>query len=213
MLRRNAEAVQIAHDGAQFVKAGIEERIPSPVRFQCVEHGGVRRQGEKLQDFIGLFRLYREIVRQNAAHFLRADFLQLVDCAHDVGGFLRQFQHGIEAVQNFAVVHADVELLQTQRGKCAIDNRGNFRFIDNRKRAVADDVDVRLIELAETPALCPFAAVDFANLVAAEREGKFVAVQGDILGKGDGQIKAQGQIGVSLLETVNLFFRLAAALG
>ena len=79
--------------------------------------------------------------------------------------------------------------------------------------AVADDVDVRLIELAEPAALRPLAAVYLADLIAAEGEGQVVVVQGHILGKRHRQIKAQRQVGVALLEAVDLFFRLAAALG
>ena len=44
--------------------------------------------------------------------------------------------------------------------------------------AVADDVDIRLIKLAEAAALRSLAAVDLADLEAAEGEGELVVVQG-----------------------------------
>ena len=38
-------------------------------------------------------------------------------------------------------------------------------------------------------------------------------MQGDVLGQGDRQVKAQGQVAVALGEAVDLLLRLAAALG
>ena len=70
---------------------------------------------------------------------------------------------------------------------------------DDVELAVADDVDVGLIELAEAAALGALAAVDLADLIAAEGEGEVVVVQGHILGQRHRQVKAQRQVGVALL--------------
>ena len=70
-----------------------------------------------------------------------------------------------------------------------------------------------LIELPETAPLGPLAPVDLADLVTAEGEGEVVVVQGHVFGQGNGQVKAQGQVGVALGEAVDLLFRLAAAFG
>ena len=56
------------------------------------------------------------------------------------------------------------------------------------------------------------AAVDLADLEAAEGEGELVVVQGDVLRQRHGQIKAQGEVAVALGEAVDLLFRFAAAL-
>ena len=104
-----------------------------------------------------------------------------------------------------------MELSQSQRGERAVDDGRNLGVIDDRQHAVADDVDVGLIELAETPALCAFAPIDFANLVPPEREGQFMTVQGDVFRKRYRQVEAERQVGVALLETVNLLFGLPAA--
>ena len=56
------------------------------------------------------------------------------------------------------------------------------------------------------------AAVDLADLVAAERERQLVIVQRHVFCQRDGEVEAKRQIAVSLLETVDLLFCFAAAL-
>ena len=56
------------------------------------------------------------------------------------------------------------------------------------------------------------AAVDLADLVAAERERQLVVVQRHVFCQRDGEVEAQRQIAVSLLEAVDLLFCFAAAL-
>ena len=84
---------------------------------------------------------------------------------------------------------------------------------DSVQAAVADDVDVRLVELPVAALLGPLPPVDLGDLEPAEGEGQLVLVQGHILGQRHGEIKAEGQVGVALGEAVNLLLRLAAALG
>ena len=66
-----------------------------------------------------------------------------------VGGLLRKALHGVEAVENFAVVHADLEALQAQGGEGTVDNGGDLRLVeDSPELSVADHIDIRLIEFA-----------------------------------------------------------------
>ncbi len=130
-----------------------------------------------------------------------ADLVQLVHGAHDVAGLLRQAQHGVKAVEDLPVVHPDLEALQAQGGEGPVDDGGDLRLVGDVQLAVADDVDVRLIELPEAAPLGPLSPVDLADLEAAEGEGELAVVQGHILGQGDGQVKAEGQVGVPLRES------------
>ena len=98
-------------------------------------------------------------------------------------------------------------------GEGAVDDGGDFRLIDDVQLAVTDDVDVRLIELPEPAPLCSFASIDLANLIAAEGKLQFAIVERHILGQGNGQVKAESQVAVTLLETVDLLLCLPAAFG
>ena len=122
-------------------------------------------------------------------------------------------QHGVKAVEDLPVVHPDLEALQPQGGEGPIDDGGDLRLVADVQGAVADDVDVRLIELPEAAPLGPLSPVDLADLEATEGEGELAVVQRHILGQGDGEVKAEGQVGVSLEKAVDLLLRLAAALG
>ena len=94
-----------------------------------------------------------------------------------------------------------------------VDDGGDLRLVGDVQLAVADDVDIRLVELPEAAPLGPLAPVDLADLIPAEGEGQLAVVEGHILGQGHRQVKAQGQVGVALLEAVDLLLGLAAALG
>ena len=94
-----------------------------------------------------------------------------------------------------------------------VSHTKNVVYLDDGELAVADDVDIGLIEFAEAAALGALAAVDLANGIAPEREAELILMQGDVFCQRNGVIEAQCQIGVALLEAVNLLFRLAAALG
>ena len=133
--------------------------------------------------------------------------------AHDVLALVGQPHHGVEAVENFAVVDSNLEPLQTQLREGTVDDGGDFRFVDDVQLAIADDVDVCLIELPEPASLCSFASIDLADLIAAEWELQFAVVERHILGQGNGQVKAECQVAVTLLEAVDLFLCLSAAFG
>ena len=214
ILRRYAKVRQILHHGVQLAEPLIEHLVSASVALQrrqdlCI----AALDGDELQDLIGVALTDGEILHQNGFYLFGADLIQLVHGAHHVGGFLRQAQHGIEAIQDLPVVHPDLEPLQSQSGEGLIDDGGDLRLVGDVQLAVADDVDVRLIELPEAAPLGPLAPVHLADLIPAEGEGQVVVVQGHILGQGHRQVKPQGQIGVALLEAVDLLFGFAAALG
>ena len=70
--------------------------------------------------------------------------------------------------------------------------------LSDGQSAVADDVDVGLVELPEAAPLGPLSPVNLADLIAAEGEGQVVVVQGHIFGQGHRQVKAQSQVRVAL---------------
>ena len=150
---------------------------------------------------------------EQGADLLRADLVQLVHGAHDVPGLLRQTLHGVEAGEDLPVVHPDAEPLQAQGGEGVVDDGGDLRLVGDVQLAVADDVDVGLVELPEAAPLGPLAPVDLADLIPAEGEGQLAVVESHVFRQGHGEIKAQRQIAVPLLKSVDLLFRLAAALG
>ena len=126
---------------------------------------------------------------------------------------LRQTLHGVEAVEDAAVVDTDLESLQSQFGKGLVDNGGDLRLVGDIQLAVADHIDIGLIELPEAASLGTLAAVDLADLIAAEGEAQLIIVQRHVLGQRHRQVEPQGQVGVALGEAVDLLFGLAAALG
>ena len=215
VLLGHAEGGQIAGHGGQLVQALVKQGVTAAVALQGLEDLFIAAvDGDKAHDLTGLVGGQADLLgHEQLLHLGRADLVQLVHGAHDGPGLVGQVQHGIEAVQNFAVVHPDLEALQAHGGKGAIDDGGDLRVVGDVQLAVADDVDISLIELAEAAALGPLAAIDLADLEAAEGEGQLVAVLGHILGQGDGQVKAQRQVGVALLKAIDLLLRLAAALG
>ena len=71
-----------------------------------------------------------------------------------------------------------------------VDDARNLGLVDDVELAVADDVDVGLIELAETAALCALTAVYLADLEAAEREGQLAVVLRDVLRERNGEVKS-----------------------
>ena len=107
----------------------------------------------------------------------------------------------------------DLEAPEPQGGEGLIDHRGDLGLVDDVQLAVADDVDVGLVELPEPAALGALAPVDLADLVAAEGEGELAVVKRHVLGQGHGEVKAKRQVAVTLGEAVDLLFRLAAAFG
>ena len=124
-----------------------------------------------------------------------------------------QTQHGVEAIQNLAVVDTNLETGQAEAAEHLVNDGGNLSLIQNVQLAVADDVDVGLVELPEAAPLGPLAPVDLGDLEPAEGEGQVVAVERHIFCQRHGQVKAQRQIAVALLEAVDLLLGLAAALG
>ena len=135
------------------------------------------------------------------------------DGAHHVPGPLFQAQQGEEAVEDLPVVHPDPEAVQAQGGEGLVDDGGDLRLVEDVQGPVPDHVDVRLVELPVAALLGPLPPVDLGDLEPAEGEGELVLVEGHILGQGHRQVKAEGQVGVPLLEAVDLLFGLPAPLG
>ena len=214
ILRRYAKVRQILHHGVQLAEPLIEHLVFPGVAFQSRQHFRIAAlDGDELQDLIGVALADGEILYQNGFYLFGTDLIQLVYGAHDVTGFLREAQQGIEAVQNFPVVHPDLEPLQAQGGEGLIDDGGDLRLVGDVQLAVTDDVDIRLIEFPEAAPLGTLAPVHLADLIPAEGEGQLVVVEGHILGQGHRQVKAEGEVAVALLEAVDLLFGLAAGLG
>ena len=214
ILGGHAEGRQILHHGVQLREALVEHLVPVLIALQCRQHFLVGAgDGDEFQNLAGLLlRKGNFLVHEDGFHLLRADLVQLVHGTHNVAGLLRQAQHGVKAVEDLPVVHPDLEPLEAQGGEGLVDNGGNLRLVDDGQLAVADDVDVRLIELPEPAPLSPLAAVHLADLIPAEGEGQVIVVQGHVLGQRHRQVKPQGQVGVALLEAVDLLFGFAAAL-
>ena len=139
----------------------IITRIPSQMQagkpalgFEAPEHLGIRAaDGDEAENFAGILLRKADVLDEDDADLVRADLVKLVHRAHDIAGLFRQAEHGIEAVENFAVVHADAEALQAELREYLINNGRNFRLVDDGELAVADDVDIGLIEFAEAAAL------------------------------------------------------------
>ena len=213
LLRHAKRAEQLRH-GRKLVQTLIEDLISAAVLLQRGQDLAVRAaDGDEGQNLVCLCFLYAARLDQQDADLVGADLVELVYRAHDIAGLFGQAQHGVEAVENLAVIHADLEPAQAERGERLIDDGRDLGLVRDGELAVADDVDIGLIELAEAAALGALAAVDLADLVAAERERKLVGVQRDILRERHGEIKAEGKVTVALREAVDLFFGLAAALG
>ena len=211
---RHAEVRQILHHGVQLRKPLVKQLVSPTVARQRRQHVAVGAgDSDKLQNFRRLLLCNATVGEQQRLHLFRADLVQLVHGAHDGAGLLRQPQHGVKPVQNFPVVHPNLEPLQPQTGEGLINNGRDLRLVGDVQLAVADDVDVRLIKLAEPSPLRPLAPIDLADLVAAEGEAQLTAVERHILGQRHRQVKAQRQIGVALLKAIDLLFGLAAALG
>ena len=209
----HAKGGQVFYYRGQLVQAGVKDLVPAPVGLQGGQHRLVAPgDADEAEDLLGAV-LTDAALHQQLLHLGSADLVQLVHGAHDLPGLLGEAQHGVEAVEDLPVVHPDLEPLQAQGGEGTVDDGGDLRLVGDVQLAVADHVDVRLIELPETATLGPLAPVDLADLEAAEGEGKVAVVLGHVLGQGHRQVKAQGQVGVPLHEAVDLLLRLAAALG
>ena len=214
VLLRYAEGRQILHHRLQLGKAGVEHLVAVPIALQRRQHLLIGAgDGDEAQDIPGGLLRKPQLPGEEPPDLVGADLIQLVHGAHDVAGLLRQPQHGIKAVEDLPVVDPDLEPLQPQPGEGLVDDGGDLRLVGDIQLAVSDDVDVRLIELPEPAPLGPLPPVHLADLIPAEGEGQVAAVEGHILGQRHRQVKPQGQIGVALLEAVDLLLRLAAALG
>ena len=65
--------------------------------------------------------------------------------------------------------------VQAQARERVVDDGRDLGLVQNIERTVADDVDIRLIKLAEAAALRALAAIDLSDLETAERESEVSA--------------------------------------
>ena len=212
---RHAKGGQIFGHGPQLVQALVKLGVPAPVALQGGKDIGITAlDGDELEDFHRLLVSQADVgAGEHVPDALFPNLLQLVHRAHNGPCLGGEAQHGIEAVENLPVVHPNLEQLQSQSGEGAVDDGGDLRVVGDIQLAVTDDVDIRLVELPEPAPLGPFAPVDLADLEPAEGEGQLGIVKGHVLGQGDGEVKAQGQVGIALGKAVDLLLGLAAALG
>ena len=211
---RHAERAKELRHGRKLVQAEVKGPVFAAVLLERREDLVVRAaDGDKPQNFVSFVRFHAAFVHEQRADLVRADLVELVDGAHDVAGLFAQTQHGVEAVQDLAVIDADLEPAQAERGEGPVDDRRDLSLVGNGEPAVADDVDVGLIELAEAAALRALAAIDLSDLETAERESEVGIMQGNVFRQRHRQVEAKGQVAVALGETVDLLFSLAAALG
>ena len=189
--------------------------MTAAVTLQCGEYLGIGAgDGDEGHDFVGLLGGQTNLLtNQQSLDLLSADLIQLIHGTHNVTGTLGEAQHGIEAIEDLTVIHTDLEALQAQGGECLVDDGGDFCLVGDVQLAITNHVDVSLIKLTEASALGAFAAVDLSDLEAAEGEGQVAVVQGHVLGQRYGQVKTQGQVGITLGEAINLLLGITAALG
>ncbi len=211
---RHTESGQIRGDGLQLGKALIKQLAFPGVALQSGENLPIGAgNGDEFQNIVSLSFCETDVLQQKGADFFFPDLIQFVHGTHDIAALLHQAQHIIEAVQNLPVVYPDLEPAQAEALKHLIDDGGNLRLVQDVQLAIADDVDVCLVEFPEPAPLGTLAPVDLADLIPTEGESQVAVVQGHIFSKGHCQIEPKGQVAVPLLEAVDLLFRLAAALG
>ena len=211
---RDAEGREVFHHSSQLVQPGVKGLVLAAIGSQLgQDRSVVSLNGHEVQNGLGLLPGEGQVLGQNPPDLVGADLFQLVGGAHDVPGLVRQALHGIEAIEDLAVIDPDGEIPQTQSGEGAVDDRGDLGLVGDVQLTVADDVDVRLVKLPEAAPLGSLPAIDLPDLEAAEGEGQLVVMQRHIFRQGDRQIKAQGQVAVPLFKAVDLLFGLAAALG
>ena len=88
--KRQAEGRQGGGHGVQLAEALVEEGAAARIAGEGGEHLVVAAaDGDEAQDFVGLLPGKAQVVHQDGAHLVRADFVQLVHRAHDVAGALR----------------------------------------------------------------------------------------------------------------------------
>ena len=210
---RHAEVREISRDGFQLVQADIKGLVHAAIALQRGDNFLVRTlYSHEVEHVLRLAGQHLHLVDEKLFDLLGAYLVELIDGAHDVARALRHAVHGIEAVEYLAVIDLYFELRDAELCEGAVYDGGDLRLVYDVKLAVADNVDIRLIKLAEAASLCPLTAVDLAYLVAAERKGQLAVMAGNVLCKRHREVEAQRKVAVALGEAVYLLFGLAAAL-
>ena len=186
-------AVQGGDDVGQLGQPLLEQLVGHPQGADPLDERGVRRadvrQGQRLRSLLGA---RADLLLEQPRDLLRADLLQLVDAAQHAGGVL-QADAPVEALGELAVVHADEEVADRQGAERLGHHQCDVGVVPGREGAVADDVDVRLGELAGAALLRALPAPDLLHLVATEGEGEVAGVLHDVAGERHGEVEVQGQ--------------------
>src|SRR5690606_245246 len=102
-------------------------------------------------------------------------------------------------LQDLAVVDPDHEAADPDLAEDRVDDARDLGIVQRAQGAVADDVDVALVEFAEPAGLRPLAAPDLLDLVAAERKGELAEVLGDVAGQRHRQVEMERHFGRRIL--------------
>ena len=79
-------------------------------------------------------------------------------------------------------------------GQGLVHDQRDLDVVVQRERAVADDVDIDLVELAEAALLGALSAPDLLDLVPLEGEVEDAGVIDDVAGEGDGEVEVQAEL-------------------
>ncbi len=150
---------------------------------------------------LGLLRGGARLGDEEPGDLLRPDLVELVDLAQDLVHGVDP-ETAVEALGDPAVVDQDADLGHPDVAQRAERLRHDERQLDLvvvRQLARADDVDVRLRELAEPPVLGALAAPHLLDLVALEREGEVPGVLQHVAREGDREVEVQAELLVALV--------------
>src|SRR5271168_4611398 len=121
--------------------------------------------GNQFQDIVSLIVAQAE--RDDGfTHLGGADFVELVDLAQNQALLfgIRDPESGEKAEKDFPVAEMNGEITDFQFLENLHDNGGNFGVIGGVELVLADDVDIALVEFAESSALRTLAAIDALDL-------------------------------------------------
>ena len=184
----------LGDDLLELGQALVEQLVLDAEGADLLHEGGVLgADARQLQRGVCLLLRGAHVLDEVRRHGLGADLLELVDLAQHGGGVV-EADAAVEALGELAVVDPQHELRDGQLREGVDDHQGHLDVVAERQCAVADDVDVRLRELAGAALLGALAAPDLLDLVAAEREVQVPGVVHDVAGERHGEVEVQRQL-------------------
>ncbi len=207
---RHAERGDERQHFLELRAALLELGVTAAERVELRERIGERRRA-RLDECEQLVRDRRRqcerIAGQRLAHVIRATLVELVDLTqHErLPPGILDAEHVQVAAHQLAVVDLDRERPDAEIAEHAVDDGRKLGVVAHRELILADDVDVALVELAESSALRALAAIDALDLVTAEREREIVLVLGDVARERHREIEPERQIGLLALLHANLW--------